>query len=132
MVEEEKKESFIYTSGNYYEYDEIKRESFPVPPRNLRRANSEPSDLGSNQQRRLLVEDHYRIEENTKILLPGVPSQDEDWARDTHDFFNLIVLVSTVLSLIQKSIFFNFRCLESIPANFFPKFVHYMTYYETL
>ncbi len=60
-----------------------------------RRANSEPRSLGSNKQRRLLVEDYFRIEKKTKILLPGVPSQDEDWSRDIHDFFNLIVLVSS-------------------------------------
>jgi len=92
MVEEEKKESLIYDN---YENDQIKRKSFPAPLPNLRRrSNSEPSGLGSNRQRRLLVEDYYRIEENSKILLPGVPSQDDDWSRDIHDFFNLIVLVS--------------------------------------
>jgi len=30
-------------------------------------------------------------------LLPGVPVHNDDWARDTHDFFNLIVLVPVVV-----------------------------------
>ena len=29
-----------------------------------------------------------------KRLLPGLPVSDDDWARDMHDFFNLIALVS--------------------------------------
>lgn len=28
-----------------------------------------------------------------RVLLPGVPHYDDDWARDSHDFFNLVVLV---------------------------------------
>ena len=28
-----------------------------------------------------------------RVLLPGLPRYEDDWARDSHDFFNLIVLV---------------------------------------
>jgi TLC domain len=36
------------------------------------------------------------------VVLPGVPSYEEDWARDTHDYFNLIVLVPvTVLNIMN-------------------------------
>jgi hypothetical protein len=32
-----------------------------------------------------------------KVLLPGVPKYEEDWQRDTHDFFNLVALVPVCL-----------------------------------
>jgi TLC domain len=36
------------------------------------------------------------------VILPGVPSYEEDWARDTHDYFNLIILVPvTVLNIMN-------------------------------
>ena len=44
--------------------------------------------LGGN-----LVEHHYNFDKNYN-LLPGLPKQDQDLARDIHDFFNLIILVS--------------------------------------
>lgn len=43
--------------------------------------------------RRSLIEEHYRVDETHTVILPGVPKQDEDWPRDAHDFFNLVVLV---------------------------------------
>jgi TLC domain len=37
-----------------------------------------------------------------KVILPGVPRYEEDWARDSHDFFNLIVLIPvTVLNVMN-------------------------------
>lgn len=41
-----------------------------------------------------MVEDHYRVDPVDKRLLPGLPVSDDDWARDMHDFFNLVALVS--------------------------------------
>jgi hypothetical protein len=50
------------------------------------------------RKRRLLVEDHYRVDAETKSLLPGLPvNDDENDARDLHDFFNLIALVPVVV-----------------------------------
>lgn len=48
-------------------------------------------------RRHLLVEDHYRVDPDNKKLLPGLPVNDDDWARDMHDFFNLISLVPVVV-----------------------------------
>lgn len=49
-----------------------------------------------------LLEDHYRVDRITNnprklVVLPGVPKHEEDWARDSHDFFNLIVLIPVVV-----------------------------------
>jgi hypothetical protein len=48
---------------------------------------------------------HKKSHTNEKVVnvvLPGVPSYEEDWARDTHDYFNLIVLVPvTVLNIMN-------------------------------
>jgi hypothetical protein len=60
-----------------------------------RRARSAPPAL-----RKPLIEHHFRVQENhygRKEVLPGVPKHEDDWARDTHDFFNLIVLVPIVV-----------------------------------
>jgi hypothetical protein len=54
------------------------------------RSNSAPARIG----RKLLVEEHYRVHPVDKRLLPGLPVSDEDGARDMHDFFNLVALVS--------------------------------------
>jgi hypothetical protein len=52
------------------------------------------------KQNNLLVADHYRMSEQhndeRRVLLPGVPVYKADWARDSHDFFNLVVLVPVV------------------------------------
>ncbi len=62
----------------------------------LRRSSSAPPRMG--RRRRLLVEDHYRVDAETKSLLPGLPANDdENDARDLHDFFNLIALVPVVV-----------------------------------
>jgi hypothetical protein len=62
----------------------------------LRRCSSAPPRM--SRKRRLLVEDHYRVDADTKSLLPGLPvNDDENDARDLHDFFNLIALVPVVV-----------------------------------
>lgn len=60
-----------------------------------RRARSAPPKL-----KRSLIEDHYRVEKNLggkRLALPGLPNYEDDWARDSHDFFNLIVLIPIVV-----------------------------------
>ena len=49
------------------------------------------STVDKSQQR--MFAEHYRVDRSEKVVLPGVPKHDADWARDVHDFFNLIVLV---------------------------------------
>ena len=45
---------------------------------------------------------HHLPPKQVKVLLPGVPRYEDDWARDSHDFFNLIVLVPvTVLNVMN-------------------------------
>ena len=78
-----------------------------------RRRHSAPPAAG---RRRLLVEDHYRVdytETKHRVVLPGVPKHDDDWARDSHDFFNLIVLIPVVaLNVIN----WNWEMMLSMPS----------------
>lgn len=70
---------------------------------NRQRTYSAPARISNNngnarRQRHLLVEEHYRVDPHDKALLPGLPvHNDDDWARDLHDFFNLISLVPVVV-----------------------------------
>jgi len=57
-----------------------------------RRARSAPPTL-----RQPLIGHHFRIDSTRRVVLPGVPQHEEDWYRDTHDFFNLIVLIPIVV-----------------------------------
>jgi len=80
-----------------------------------RRSNSAPAApgrRGNRTRRRLLIQDHFNVETTAvtlrnkgaggkkvverPVVLPGVPHHDPDWHRDTHDFFNLIVLIPVV------------------------------------
>ena len=51
-------------------------------------------EIRMRRKNRHLVEQHYKIDQENHVLLPGVPKYDEDLTRDVHDFFNLICLVS--------------------------------------
>eukprot|EP00970_Alexandrium_tamarense_P004945 scaffold808_cov196-Alexandrium_tamarense.AAC.82 len=64
-----------------------------------RRSTSAPARITG---RHLLVEDHYRVDPDDKHLLPGLPVNDDDWARDLHDFFNLVALVPVVVLNIMN------------------------------
>jgi len=60
-----------------------------------RRSRSAPPKL-----KKSLIEDHFNVEKNIvgkRLALPGVPNYEDDWARDSHDFFNLIVLIPIVV-----------------------------------
>jgi len=67
--------------------------------KSLRRRVSRSGNVQANskKKRRHLVEQHFKIDEDNRALLPGVPSYDDDLARDIHDFFNLIFLVPIIL-----------------------------------
>ncbi|KAL3942199.1 MAG: hypothetical protein SGARI_000346 [Bacillariaceae sp.] len=66
--------------------------------RGIRRAQSAPPALRKQQQS--LVDQHFRVEHNQdtgrKEVLPGAIKHEDDWARDSHDFFNLIILIPIV------------------------------------
>lgn len=65
--------------------------------RRQRRSTSAPAGYNRKNNRRSLVQQHFKIDKESKALLPGVPVHDDDFARDMHDFFNLIVLVPIVV-----------------------------------
>jgi len=69
---------------------EILRSPFRESLKRLRkrRSRSAPPIL-----RTPLIEHHFRVDSERKIVLPGVPKHEDDWARDSHDFFNLVVLI---------------------------------------
>lgn len=89
------------------------------PFRKVRRSRSAPAGYGRKKERRLLLEHYYRIDQQNRVLLPGVPSQDPDFARDCHDFFNLIFLVSKLDSeLIRLFCIIQQRCILPILIRF--------------
>ena len=58
-------------------------------------SRSAPLKLGKS-----LIEDHFQVEKNIddkRLALSGVPNYENDWARDSHDFFNLIVLIPIIV-----------------------------------
>lgn len=70
-----------------------RRPPFSLPrlrPRQRRREGA------PRRERHRLLEDHYRVDKDRHVVLPGVPRYEKDWARDLHDFFNLLVLVPVV------------------------------------
>lgn len=74
----------------------LTRRTLSAPP-SLRRRNNKPGKL---------MEEHFVVDKSAAgstagstgkpVVLPGVPKQDDNWARDLHDFFNLIALVPVV------------------------------------
>ncbi len=62
------------------------------------------------RHRRHLVEQHFKIDKENRALLKGVHRYDDDLARDIHDFFNLIMLVSFnfILAFIHKLVYDTF------------------------
>ncbi|KAL3932395.1 MAG: hypothetical protein SGARI_003974, partial [Bacillariaceae sp.] len=65
--------------------------------RKRRRARSAPP---GSTRKPSLVDHHFRVqhhpESGRKEVLPGAIKHEDDWARDSHDFFNLIVLIPIV------------------------------------
>jgi hypothetical protein len=73
-----------------------RRRSLSAPP-TLRRRHGH-----KHFRRRPLLEEHFRVVNDAysprhrPVVLPGVPRHEDNWARDLHDFFNLVVLVPVV------------------------------------
>lgn len=66
-------------------------------------------------ERKNLIEDHYRVDTKAKEVLPGLPIHGNDWPRDCHDFFNLIILVPlNVLNIMC----WNWAMILDMPRNF--------------
>jgi len=67
-----------------------------------RSSSSSPSNKNNNKRRKnknIMLQEHYRLDQSDDkqpVVLPGLPSQSDNWARDLHDFFNLICLVPVV------------------------------------
>lgn len=59
-----------------------------------RRSRSAPPAL---KKQTPIIANHYVVDSNRKIVLPGAPKYDPDWARDVHDFFNLVVLIPIIV-----------------------------------
>ncbi len=70
--------------------------------RRKKRSLSAPPFSGRFRRRHRILEDHFRVDavddQHPKqlVVLPGVPHHDDDWARDSHDFFNLAILIPVV------------------------------------
>ena len=65
----------------------------PLSRLRKRRSRSAPAKM----RRHNVLEEHFRIDRERQVVLPGVPKHEQDWARDVHDFFNLIVLIPIVV-----------------------------------
>lgn len=68
------------------------RKALSLLRRRARRSNSEPP-----RRRKRLVEDYFQFDAERRVVLPGVPRYEQDFARDVHDCFNLIVLLPVIL-----------------------------------
>lgn len=71
-----------------------RRTSFRTVRRRRRRSRSAPA---SPNRRHPLLEDHYLVDRNEHLVLPGMPKYGDDWSRDVHDYFNLIILLPVVV-----------------------------------
>lgn len=69
---------------------------FQSPFQSLRRLRRRRARSAPPKLRRPLLEHHFRVDPARRVVLPGVPQHEDDWYRDTHDFFNLIVLIPIV------------------------------------
>ena len=69
----------------------VRKTVYRSPFQRLQRLRSRRSRSAPPALRTPIIEQHYRIESERRVVLPGVPRHEDDWARDSHDFFNLIV-----------------------------------------
>jgi len=79
-----------------------------------RRSRSAPAKLRKN----LMIENHFRVENNEgdgeRLVLPGAIKYEESWQRDSHDFFNLIVLLPIIVLVRVCFAWALFTCLKPI------------------
>jgi hypothetical protein len=86
----------------------------PLQRLRRRRAASKQQQEHLRPARQRLLEEHYRVDADQHLLLPGVPKHDPDWARDSHDFFNLVVLVPLVALNVMN---WNWDMIFNMPKN---------------
>lgn len=70
---------------------------FKSPFQSLNRLRRRRSRSAPPKLRQPLIEHHFRVDPARRVVLPGVPQHKDDWYRDTHDFFNLIVLIPIIV-----------------------------------
>mmetsp|Transcript_31840 Transcript_31840/g.52487 ORF Transcript_31840/g.52487 Transcript_31840/m.52487 type:complete len:324 (+) Transcript_31840:23-994(+) len=85
-----------------------------TPLRRLGSRRRQRENLVSPSKRRLLIEDHYRVDATRRVVLPGVPKHEAHGARDAHDFFNLVVLIPLLVLNIMN---WNWDILGGMPEN---------------
>ena len=122
-----KKQSLV---THYYRVDTVPRKTLQLPRRHTKMHHSSEDEHSSSNNSHNKSHCHPMIDSTTttnnalhsppssssihphskrrtpekvvNVILPGVPSYEEDWARDTHDYFNLIILVPvTVLNIMN-------------------------------
>lgn len=71
----------------------------PVPSSSIQSRGKNGMNDSQKKITQRLVEHHYNFDKNHN-LLPGLPKHDQDLARDIHDFFNLIFLVSKNFKIV--------------------------------
>mmetsp|Transcript_27713 Transcript_27713/g.38975 ORF Transcript_27713/g.38975 Transcript_27713/m.38975 type:complete len:338 (-) Transcript_27713:142-1155(-) len=62
-----------------------------------RRSYSAPARF---RKRENLIENHFNVDRDPNarvVVLPGLPKHEKDFARDSHDFFNLVALIPLVV-----------------------------------
>ena len=118
---------FVATDMDTQAKSKTNRLQSPLPP-------STPTP--SLQKTEVNGKSHNNVGKVVNVVLPGVPTYEEDWARDTHDYFNLIVLVPvTVLNIMN----WNWDILLSALSTFFYSHSHrnhhhasYLSYLEEI
>mmetsp|Transcript_27485 Transcript_27485/g.77060 ORF Transcript_27485/g.77060 Transcript_27485/m.77060 type:complete len:341 (+) Transcript_27485:162-1184(+) len=81
-----------------------------------RRSRSAPPAL----RRSVLLEEHFRVDPVKRVVLPGVPKHDNDFTRDVHDFFNLVILVPIIALNVMNwnwDVLFNLKTGSSSSGN---------------
>eukprot|EP00559_Dactyliosolen_fragilissimus_P005351 CAMPEP_0184865170 /NCGR_PEP_ID=MMETSP0580-20130426/17203_1 /TAXON_ID=1118495 /ORGANISM="Dactyliosolen fragilissimus" /LENGTH=217 /DNA_ID=CAMNT_0027364265 /DNA_START=125 /DNA_END=775 /DNA_ORIENTATION=- len=82
---------------NYDNDEDSMNNNISVPIRLRRSISAPPLRNIKETKRRRVLDQHYVIDKENRVLMPGMPIQDDDLARDLHDFFNLIFLVPIVV-----------------------------------
>lgn len=80
---------------NYYR---VERAVVPAPPLTTTRLQQSETSAGAEAVA-IVPPQGKRV---FNVILPGVPKYEEDWARDSHDFFNLVVLLPVIVLNIMN------------------------------
>ena len=79
---------------------QVTTEGKPMPSKSstiLRPLHRRSTSAPPNTDRGRLLAEHFRVDAEKSLVLPGLPAHEDDWDRDVHDFFNLIVLIPIVV-----------------------------------